>query len=370
MAASLKRFFDRKVVSAIAKEIRAAHPAFPGADFERQALAGLDRLELMDRGRHIAEALRAHLPEDPEHAIRILTRSLGPDIPADGSPGMAPFRYLPHTVFVAEHGLDCFETSMRAQRELTRRFTAEFSIRAFIERHPERTLAQLRRWARDEDPHVRRLVSEGTRPRLPWAPRLRAYQRDPSPVLALLELLKDDVSLYVRRSVANNLNDIGKDHPELLVEVCQRWVRGASAERRWVVERALRSLVKQGHPGALGVLGFGGPTRVRVVSSRVAPSRVRIGQSVRIEVEVENAGKGPARAVVDLAVGFVKQRGQTSDKVFKLRALELAPLERASLGKNISLKQHTTRVHHPGEHRVTLLINGKRHPAGKFLLSR
>lgn len=228
----------------------------------------------------------------------------------------------------------------------------------------------LRRWAADADPHVRRLVSEGTRPRLPWAPRLRRFQRDPSPVLELLELLKDDPSLYVRRSVANNLNDIGKDHPELLVEVCRRWLVGASPERRWVVERALRSLVKQGHPGALGVLGFGGPHRVRLAAARVSPARVRIGQSVRVEVEVENAGKKPARAVVDLAVGFVKQRGQVSDKVFKLRVLELAPGERARVEKRVSLRQHTTRTHHPGEHRVGVLINGQRHDAGKFQLSR
>ena len=136
---------------------------------------------------------------------------------------MDVFIYLPHVFFVAKFGVGHFEASMRAQYELTQRFTAEYSIRGFLERYPERTLARLREWAGDANAHVRRLVSEGTRPRLPWAPRLRAFQDDPQPVLELLELLKDDPELYVRRSVANNLNDIGKDNPTALIDTCRHW---------------------------------------------------------------------------------------------------------------------------------------------------
>ena len=169
---------------------------------------------------------------------------------------MAAFLYMPHLFFVARHGLDHFEDSMRAQHALTQLFTAEYSIRAFLEKHPGATLARLREWTADPSHHVRRLVSEGTRPRLPWAPRLRAFQKDPRPVLELLELLKDDPELYVRRSVANNLNDIGKDHPALLTAVAKRWLRGASPERRWIVSHALRSAVKRADAGALGALGY------------------------------------------------------------------------------------------------------------------
>ena len=164
---------------------------------------------------------------------------------------------MPHCFFVAEYGLDHFEPSMQAHYQLTQRFTAEFSIRPFLIKHTEATLARLRQWARDPNEHVRRLVSEGTRPRLPWASRLPAFQADPAPVLALLELLKDDPALYVRRSVANNLNDIGKDHPRVLMQTAQRWMRDATPERAWVVRHALRWAVKQGDPAALKVLGFG-----------------------------------------------------------------------------------------------------------------
>jgi 3-methyladenine DNA glycosylase AlkC len=270
-------------------------------------------------------------------------------------------------MFISRHGLEHFEESMRAQHTLTQLFTAEFSIRAFIERHPEKTLARLRQWASDPSAHVRRLVSEGTRPRLPWAGRLRGFQKDPRPVIGLLELLKDDPELYVRRSVANNLNDIGKDHPELLTQIARRWLRGASAERRWIVNHALRSAVKRADAGALGALGYGGKAAVKLRRVTIDPPVARIGGDVRIGFELANAGRKPQRVMADLVIHFVKARG-TGAKTFKLKALELAPGERALLGKKISLKQHTTRKHYPGEHRLEALLNGQRIPLGKFLL--
>ncbi len=159
--------------------------------------------------RHCTNICRPNIPQ----AVDVLLASASQPHEHRASGGMAAFLYMPHLFFVARHGLDHFEDSMRAQHALTQLFTAEYSIRAFLEKHPEATLARLREWTADPSHHVRRLVSEGTRPRLPWAPRLRAFQKDPRPVLELLELLKDDPELYVRRSVANNLNDIGKDHP-------------------------------------------------------------------------------------------------------------------------------------------------------------
>lgn len=243
VAEPLKTYFGPEVPRKIAASIASVWPAFPKRPFLADALDGYEELELTPRARHIARALHAHLPADYDEAVEILLASLGPPMDGDELSGMEVFVYLPHVFYVAEHGLEHWETSMRAQYELTQRFTAEFSIRAFLDREPERTLARLREWASDPNPHVRRLVSEGTRPRLPWAPRLREFQEDPAPVLELLELLKDDPVLLVRRSVANNLNDIGKDHPEVLVETCRRWARDASEERWWVIGHALRSAV-------------------------------------------------------------------------------------------------------------------------------
>lgn len=196
----------------------------------------------LDRGRHICRALSAHLPESYPEAIAILLRSLGARHATNESVGvgMAPFFYLPHTMFVADRGLEHFDLSMRTQYELTKRFSAEFSIRPYIARDPERAFAVLRTWATDKDPHVRRLVSEGTRLRLPWAQRVAWLERNPTRVIELLELLKDDPSTMVRRSVANNFNDLGRARPDLLIRTSGAWLKGASPERRGLVEHALR----------------------------------------------------------------------------------------------------------------------------------
>jgi 3-methyladenine DNA glycosylase AlkC len=282
---------------------------------------------------------------------------------------MSAFLYMPHMFFVSQHGLEHFEESMRAQHALTQLFTAEFSIRAYLEKHPERTLALLREWARDPSEHVRRLVSEGTRPRLPWAPRLRAFQKDPRPVLELLELLKDDPASYVRRSVANNLNDIGKDHPAMLVATAKRWLKNATPERRWIVNHALRSAIKRADAGALGALGYGGRADVSVRGAKIVPARAQIGGSVQVSFVLGNRLARRQRVMADLVVHFVKARG-TGAKTFKLRAVDLPARGSIALGKKIALKQLTTRKHYPGVHRVEALLNGRRVRLGQFALRR
>jgi 3-methyladenine DNA glycosylase AlkC len=256
---------------------------------------------------------------------------------------------------------------MRAQHALTQKFTAEYSIRPFLDRYPAATLARLREWTRDASPHVRRLVSEGTRPRLPWAPRLRAFQVDPHPVLELLELLRDDPELYVRRSVANNLNDIGKDHPALLAATARRWLVDATPARRWVVGHALRSAVKRAEPAALAALGYGRRADVVVRAVSISPPRVPIGGKVTVAFELVNRLSRKQRVMADLVVHFVKARG-TGAKTFKLRAVELAARGRTTLAKTIGLTQLTTRRHYPGVHRVEALLNGQRRKLGEFVL--
>jgi 3-methyladenine DNA glycosylase AlkC len=360
VAAQLKDAFGPDVPMRIAAMVGAVHPAFPEADFLRDALDGYEALELTPRARLIAASLGRHLPADYERAAAILVASLGPPLPdPDEAPqGMAPFLYMPHVYLVADRGLDHFDISMAAQHAITQRFTCEFSIRAFIERMPERTFTVLAQWTRDPSLHVRRLVSEGTRPRLPWAPRLRALVADPAPVLPLLEALRDDPASYVRRSVANNLNDIAKDHPALVTAIAARWLGDATPERRRVVRHALRTLVKAGDPAALEVLGIAGADAFAARDLRVEPSPARIGGAIAVSARLANTGTAPARALVHLRVHFVKARGGTSPRTFVAGDLTLAPGEEAAVGKRISLRQHTTRTHYPGDHRVELVVNG------------
>lgn len=368
MADSLKAFFSPALVRRLAADLARVAPDFPRRAFIRDATAGLDRLELMGRGKHIAAALAAHLPRSYPDAIEILLRSLGPEHATDEliGLGMAPFYYLPHTIIVAERGLDHFDLSMRAQHELTRRFSAEGSIRPFIARYPERTFTVLRGWARDESAHVRRLVSEGTRLRLPWAMRVPWLDRNPRRVIELLELLKDDPTTLVRRSVANNLNDIGKLDPELLIETCARWLPAASPARRALVEHALRSAVKRGEPGALALLGFGDRPRVAIDEVRFEPARVAIGGQVAVRFRLRSTARGPQDLLVDLAVHFVKARGATGRKVFKLRRVALPAGGSIELATRVSLAIHTTRTPRPGTHAVEVLVNGRPIPAGAF----
>lgn len=371
MAEPLKNYFDERVPRVIAGQITRVWPGFSGEAYLRDVLEGYAELGLMDRGRHIARTLRRYLPDAYPEALEILLESVG-DRPSrtEGDGGMASFLYLAHVQFVEEFGLDDFERSMQALHVLTQRFTAEFSVRPFLERYEAETLALLRQWTEDPSTHVRRLVSEGTRPRLPWAPRLRRFQEDPTPVLTLLELLRDDPEDFVRRSVANNLNDIGKDHPGVLVEVARRWMMDATRERRALVRHALRSLVKQGDTQALEILGYGGAAAVEIRKVRIEPGEAPKGQVVTIEFDLRSTSPLPQRLLVDLRVHYVKSNGSTSPKVFKLKTLELPPGGEASFKKRLYLADLTTRRHHAGSHRVEALVNGTAEPVGQFVVTR
>ena len=368
VAEQLKNHFGPPVVRKIASMIETTHKSFDSRAFLREALDGYEELDLTPRAWHIMRALRKHLPREYPDAIRILLASIGPPLDTTEQFGMAPFLYLPHVFFVAEcgAGAEHFEESMRAQLELTQRFSAEYSIRVFLDRYQEKTLQRLQEWATHPSPHVRRLVSEGTRPRLPWAPRLRAFQENPAPVVALLELLKDDPELYVRRSVANNLNDIGKDNPLVLVQVARRWLVNGPAERRWLVQHALRSLIKKGDAAALDILGFGAAGSFAIGKVAITPRRARIGGSVVIDFELRNTAKRKQRFLVDYRVHFVKASGRTSAKVFKLSEVALAPGERIGLSSKVSLRQMTTRKHFKGRHKVEVVVNGSVRVLGDF----
>lgn len=255
----LKELMGRDLIRLIGESFAAVVPSFRRRPFESEAIQGLDGLELSGRATHIARALASRLPSDFDSAAPLLMASLGPELTATEGNGLAPFFYYPHAAFIAEFGVDHFESGMRANYELTKRFTAEFSLRPFLVRHRDRCLALLKRWARDPNPHVRRLVSEGTRPRLPWAMRLREFQDDPRFTLPLLDQLKDDPELYVRRSVANHLADVLKDHPDIAYETCERWLDEVAAERvdpetadhrRWMIRHAVRLPAKKGDPRA------------------------------------------------------------------------------------------------------------------------
>lgn len=373
MAASLQSLIDDTAAARLAAQLQAVWPAFDAAAFVAESRPGWSGLALMARGQRLADLLQQYLPAAYPQALAILVASMGPPLGLDakGEPSAQPgsgssFFYLPHSRFIAAQGLQDVPASLAAMHALTQRFTAEFCIRPFLEQAPQATWAQLQAWVHDPSAHVRRLVSEGTRPRLPWAPRQRALQRDPAPVLPLLEALRDDPSSYVRRSVANHLNDIGKDHPNVLLQVAERWLDGASAQRRQLVQHALRSQLKAGDTTALNLIGLGHATALRLDQVRITPQRPRIGAAVTLNFALHNDAATPQRARLDLAVFYVKADGSTRPKVFRLPELNLAPGEHQRVSHPLSLRQMTTRTHYPGRHQVDLVLNGQARALGHF----
>jgi 3-methyladenine DNA glycosylase AlkC len=266
----LKELMGRKLVALIAESLAQVLPEFDVKRFQSRASGGLDKLELKERALSIAHTMAEQMPADFDEVAPLLIQSFGPTLEATEGNGLAPFFYFPHAHLIAAYGVSSFESGMKANYEITTRFTAEFSIRPFLIEHRSKCLKLLRRWAKDSNPHVRRLVSEGTRPRLPWAMRLPEFQENPQHSLPLLELLKDDPELYVRRSVANHLGDIAKDHLEVVFDVCEAWLAeldGAdepkAENRRWVVRRAVRHPAKKENRRALKIRAMAAPGRSR-----------------------------------------------------------------------------------------------------------
>jgi len=258
----LKLLLGQEALECLANNIQYVDPDFPASRFCESAWRGIEPLSIMQRGLHIAKALKTFLPGNYEQAVQTLMASLTPEKSDAEDLGVAGFFYLPHSFFISEYGQDGqhnsgkdpFETSMLALHALTKRFTSEFAIRTFLIQQQERTLEMVDQWITDPNPHVRRLCSEGTRPRLPWGKRLPSFVADPRPTLPILESLKDDPSLYVRRSVANHLGDIAKDHPDLVYATCERWMRsGASSDLQWLIRHAVRYPAKNGDARALKI---------------------------------------------------------------------------------------------------------------------
>ncbi|MCO4838308.1 MAG: DNA alkylation repair protein [Oceanospirillaceae bacterium] len=344
-------------------------PKFDKAGFTQAFSDKHESLELMPRCHLLADCLYVFLPKHYPHAVASLIASLGPVHPCTTDFSDVSFLHLPFSLFVGKYGLEYFEESMAAQYEITQRFSAEFSIRAFIQRYRAQCFELFQHWIRDPNPHIRRLVSEGTRPRLPWASRLVDLQEDPSPIIPLLEALKDDPELYVRRSVANNLNDIGKDHPQRVYELLAQWQKHSNKNRDWVITHALRSAVKRCEPGALALLGYKDADDITLSHSGIVPMQANVGESVKINATVGNIGGASKALMVDFAVHYVKANGKPRAKVFKWRHFQLEPSEKKALSKKLNLANLSTRTHFAGLHRVDIIINGHWFYLGTFELS-
>jgi 3-methyladenine DNA glycosylase AlkC len=352
----------------IAARLVSVHPDFPLTAFRRGLEKALEPLELKQRMHLLAERLEACLPAHPPELFRILVKTLATG-EADRD-GLRGFLVWPLTEIVARRGLAHFEEAMDSFREMTRCFTAEFAIRPFLREHSERTLKQLHVWCGDPDAHVRRLVSEGSRPLLPWGGNLPQLLEPPHPTLELLEKLRDDPSDYVRLSVSNHLNDFSKHHPDLVIETLTRWRKANPGDARLekIARHACRTLLKSGHAGALGLHGYGSGKSLDLEKSGLTKNSVKPGGQLEYRLLIRNTSRRSIKVMFDYAILHRKANGTLSPKVFKGRTRELAAGGRWEIEGRHSFKPVTTRVYHAGGHGFEPRLNGRVFPALDFTL--
>jgi 3-methyladenine DNA glycosylase AlkC len=357
-AAPLKEMFNATWYRGLASQLAAVSDGFDRPRFLELVLRGHDERMLMARMRQTAIAAQAALPGTYLEQLQLL-RQLAPRLETG-------FSTLFLAEFVARFGAEHFAASMDALRFFTRFGSAEFAVRTFLHRDLERSLKVMQRWAQDADEHVRRLASEGSRPRLPWGLRLTALVKDPTPTLPILERLKADPSLYVRKSVANHLNDLAKDHPAWVLARLKEWGL-ANPPTAWIARHAARTMIKQGNPTALKLFGVRVGAKVET-KLKIQPAKLSLGQAITLEATLTSTAKRPQRLLVDYVVHYARAKDRISVKVFKWAELDLAGLSTATLTKRQTIRDFTTRRHYAGRHRVELQVNGRRLASSEFTL--
>ncbi|MDO9095548.1 MAG: DNA alkylation repair protein [Rubrivivax sp.] len=374
MAEPFKHLLNAGLVKAAAVHLHRHAPAFDSRRFVKLASEGLDTLELKARSLHICTALEQTLPADFPAAADALQAALAPPEAGEAmaqltglEQGLRGWILWPVGEYIARHGQAHPDRALQALHALTQRFTAEFAIRPFIVQHPQRVFATLQRWVHDDSAHVRRLVSEGSRPRLPWGLQLKQLVADPSPTLPLLQALQDDPSDYVRRSVANHLNDIAKDHPQRVAQWLQAHLPDAPPPRRALLRHASRTLIKAGDAAVLKAWGLGAAFKGQA-ELRIEPACIALGDTITLTLMLVSRSNKPQTLAIDYAVHHVKAHGGTSPKVFKGWQLVLPAHGEVVLSKRHAVKPITTRRYHAGLHPVVVQVNGKAVAESAFTL--
>ena len=353
--------YNRKTIEAFARAFESVYPAFQSDLFLSRVYDDQwENLELKERMHHITLILHDMLPDDYRTALAIIRQT---------APALTEYGWITLSFcdFVEHYGQDDWDASIPALEQFTQLCSAEFAVRPFIVKDQDRMMAQMRQWAAHEQPSVRRLASEGCRPLLPWAITLPALKADPSPILPILEILKQDESESVRRSVANNLNDISKNNPQVVIDLLNQWKACDTEEMHWLINRALRTLVKAGNLEALESLGFGKATVV-VGDFVLEPDPVRIGGELTFSFTLTSQSREMQTLLIDYIIHLVRTNGKYSEKVFKLTKRNLQPNETIQITRNHSFKPITTRKYYPGEHAIEIQINGQRLAKKHFIL--
>lgn len=351
---AFKNMINPAVVKKTSDLFKVAYPSFNDKDFQKIS-AKLKDLELKARVLAITEGLKIELPANFLASAKIIKKVLKQKV-------LTGFELWPISEYISQFGTDHFDESLELMYQLTQQFTSEFAIRPFLLKDPDRILKKFETWLNDDNVHVRRWISEGTRPLLPWGAKIPSFVAKPA-TIHLLDALKYDEELYIRKSIANHLNDISKHHPELVVETLKTWVSAAPKIHKgkidWIKKHALRTLIKKGHPKALSIMGVPDKTEVQISQVKLNKDEFKLGETLEFEFVLKSTGTKSQKIIVDYGIGFLKSNGSISTKMFKLKTIELAPKEKLLIKKRHSLKAITTATFYSGQHELVLQVNGK-----------
>jgi len=366
MPEPLKNIFSRPLIHPFAELVKTIWPDFSTTTFlEKVFDEQYEGLELKQRTRHIAHALRACLPTAYRDALKIVCDVTQSYIDQHGEKLTFQWIFLPE--FIEAHGVEDPDASITAIETVTRWSSCEFTVRPFLLKYPERMYAQMLAWSDHPSPMVRRLASEGIRPRLPWGMGVPALKRDPAPILPILEKLKNDPAETVRRSVANNLNDIAKEHPQVVLDIAGRWL-GQHPDTDWIVRHACRGLLKKGNAQALAYFGFEKGVDAIEVSNLQHSLEVTVGGKLDFSFQLNNHASNAQSLRLEYQIDYQTLSGKISSKVFKIKELELGAGASVMVERYQRFQDFTTRKHYPGEHILRILVNGLALAEGKFIV--
>lgn len=362
---AFKNLINEAVVKKISLEISKVHPAFNQKKFQKLSTE-LPSLELKARVLLITGHLKSELPAEYKKALSILVEVME-------SNKLKGFELWPFSEYISQFGLDHFDESMKAMYVLTSRFTSEFAVRPFLIKNHVRVLKYFSKWATDKDAHIRRWVSEGSRPLLPWGQRIPLFVMDPTHTILLLDKLRFDEELYVRKSVANHLNDISKNHPQVVIEVLRMWQKDVPAQHadkiKWITRHALRTLIKKGHPAAMKLMGVDGKADIKINNFKLNKKHFKLNDQMEFSFDIASTSKKTQKLIIDYSIDFIKANGKSGKKMFKLKSLEIRPGENLTINKKHSLKPITTMKFYSGTHHLKLQINGEVLNKISFLLN-
>uniref|UniRef100_UPI00406C845E DNA alkylation repair protein n=1 Tax=Bacillus sp. FSL R5-0820 TaxID=2954560 RepID=UPI00406C845E len=343
----LKHVYNEPFIQHLAEKLVQASTVFDADHFQQLVFQeDWEQLELKGRMRRVTESMHACLPEDYEKAIDVLRQT---------APHFTGLSALVFPDYVETYGVDHWDISIKALEFFTPFSTAEFAVRPFLIQDQEKMLAQMLVWSQDQNEHIRRLASEGCRPRLPWGLSVPALKKDPSVTLPILENLKSDSAKYVQKSVANHLNDISAIQPDLMKQMVKSWY-GTNEHTNWIVKHASRTLLKKGDPDIMALFGYGDDPSIQVTDLKVTQDPVRIGEKLTFHFILQ-ADK-PLKLRVEYAIDYVKARGTRNQKVFKITEFDTGSALHREFVRSQSFQNMTTRKHYEGIHTLTIIING------------